>query len=176
MQYLKMTNSQKRIKTWRARRNTLVGKMIANDPFISRPEALKLANKKMRQRSKENKEYLVRDQSLKQMGFSTYDDYLESSLWKRIRSGKLKKHNTCFCCKNKATCVHHMCYDILTLKGKSDHKLLTMCESCHLDIEFTENGKKRSFSNMKEALLLKVKNSAKKRSLLQKISNRRKKR
>lgn len=48
MQYQKLTNDQKSIRNWRAKRNSLIGQIMADNPMITNDEALKMANKIMR--------------------------------------------------------------------------------------------------------------------------------
>ena len=48
MHYVKLTKQQKTTRLWCFRRNALVGKLLAADPKLPRIEALRMANKKMR--------------------------------------------------------------------------------------------------------------------------------
>lgn len=48
MQYKKLTPEQKCVRSWRTRRNHLVSTILSRDPYISREEALREANRQMR--------------------------------------------------------------------------------------------------------------------------------
>lgn len=50
MQFKKLTPAQKSIKHWRERRNRIVSRLLATDPFLSREQALRRANREMRKR------------------------------------------------------------------------------------------------------------------------------
>lgn len=93
-----------------------------------------------------------RDEVLFRLGFASYQDYLRSPLWAGIRTAKLEATPRCECCGDKAQQVHHMTYTRSVLDGKRPHQLVCVCESCHVKIEFAEDGSKRSFeAGMKKA-------------------------
>ncbi len=89
--------------------------------------------------------YQKRDEVLFRLGFASYGDYLKSPLWKVIREAKLAVDERCECCGDKAQQVHHLEYKRTVLTGKERHKLVSVCEPCHVKIEFTSEGQKRSF-------------------------------
>lgn len=94
-------------------------------------------------------DYTQRDRVLVRLGFPTYRDYLESELWHRIRASVLRKSSgMCCVCGCEATQVHHKCYDKNTLLGKTNHNLVSICETCHKLIEFDSRKRKRK---LKEA-------------------------
>lgn len=81
--------------------------------------------------------------SLKELGFTTYRDYLSSDLWKKIRRRALNAaDNACRLCRRKAWQVHHTQYDLATMKGENLVTLVALCGECHERIEFT--GRKTS--------------------------------
>ncbi len=89
-----------------------------------------------------NSSYTKRNKTLLKLGFSSYQDYLQSSLWREIRSTQLKEYPTCFCCRRIANQVHHRDYAERTLVGKSKNRLVTICDSCHRQSEFDNQGNK----------------------------------
>lgn len=88
--------------------------------------------------------YTQRNETLLEMGFKDYKQYLRSPLWKRIRAAKMKKDPECFSCgKVKRLQVHHSVYDRRVLEGTTDEGLYTVCSRCHRWAEFTRAGQKR---------------------------------
>lgn len=87
--------------------------------------------------------YRERDALLLQIGFSNYDAYRKSDLWKGIRTRVLERDNgKCTCCKVKdARHVHHTKYDMETLRGERLETLTSLCAGCHKTIEFAKWGK-----------------------------------
>lgn len=82
--------------------------------------------------------YGRRKRELSRLGFSSYDEYLLSPLWGRIRTEKLKDEDcTCYGCGRKAAAeVHHSSYERAVLQGKAPHRLFVVCPDCHKEIEF----------------------------------------
>ena len=90
--------------------------------------------------------YPKRDAILLSMGFASYGDYLKSSLWKAIRFAKVSADPCCeICLASKVQHVHHIAYNLQTLKGKHRRKLVSVCADCHHKIEFRPDGTKRNF-------------------------------
>ena len=89
--------------------------------------------------------YEKRDQVLKVMGFKSYDEYLASPLWKKIRAKAYARCGTCRLCPAKADNIHHASYEYKVLRGVSPQKLIPLCRSCHEGIEFDDRGSKRPF-------------------------------
>jgi hypothetical protein len=88
--------------------------------------------------------YLDRWYSLRNLGYSSYAEYLASSTWKEIRSRVFKiKGRTCFLCGGPATQVHHNRYSADDLIGRTIKFLFPICEGCHKRIEFSSDGQKR---------------------------------
>ena len=87
---------------------------------------------------------------LKQLGFSSYNEYLSSDLWAEIRARILSRDNhICVVCSKRATQVHHRSYRWFVLKGECDADLASMCKGCHFSIEFdTNTGEKRPASKV----------------------------
>jgi 5-methylcytosine-specific restriction endonuclease McrA len=77
----------------------------------------------------------------RELGFSSYEDYCQSPLWKKVRRRiLLRDMATCRRCKGKATVVHHRRYTKETLEGTDDQWLCSLCEGCHKFIEKDEQG------------------------------------
>lgn len=91
------------------------------------------------------KSIFFREQTLKEMGYSSYAEYLASDLWKSIRKQVLDNAKKCVLCKGKPTEVHHKNYHRPTLEGKTIDSLVPLCRFCHYRIEFTK-GKKNSLA------------------------------
>jgi hypothetical protein len=87
--------------------------------------------------------YEVRSESLKQLGFESYADYLKSDLWRGIRQRVLDRdENHCWCCPKKARQVHHKSYALAVMEGKDLEPLISICRGCHKHIEFKDEGGK----------------------------------
>lgn len=99
--------------------------------------------------------YRVRQAALKELGFSTYKDYLESELWLTIRTRILERddHKCRICRKKKAVAVHHTTYSILVLAGKMDTQLMAVCGGCHKRVEFADDKKLRDAHSVFKAVL-----------------------
>lgn len=92
--------------------------------------------------------YRDRDENLSIIGFSSYSDYLESSLWKVIR-GKIFARDNWKCtirnCKlGKRRLMleaHHISYSLPVLLGIEPGSIVTLCSYCHRYLEF--DGKRK---------------------------------
>jgi 5-methylcytosine-specific restriction endonuclease McrA len=88
-------------------------------------------------------DYAERNALLERLGFSTYQDYLNSPLWARIREEVLRRNNRrCAICISFATQVHHRKYTRDNLNGSNYKHLSPICASCHKAIERGGDGKK----------------------------------
>lgn len=86
-----------------------------------------------------------RDRRLKAIGFKSYKEYLASDLWKGIREEVFAiKGRVCLCCNSPATQLHHTRYKMEELLGTNLRHIQPVCGPCHKQIEFDENGHKRS--------------------------------
>lgn len=82
------------------------------------------------------------NQAFKHLGFSTHSEYLDSPLWKGIRTRVLiRDGNKCRVCLKNARHVHHRSYDYATMSGRNLGRLVSICDSCHREIEFTGDAK-----------------------------------
>lgn len=88
--------------------------------------------------------YTLRNRLLCSLGYSSYDDYLESELWAEIKDAVLDRDRwRCRVCDAQATAVHHTDYNRETLLGDSFDGLVSICHGCHAKIELDRNGNKR---------------------------------
>lgn len=94
--------------------------------------------------------YLDRNQLLLTLGFSSYPEYLRSSLWRSIRLKRLKKR--CSLCPNPAAQLHHLSYSKEVLLGLDGSKLVSLCRVCHNLIEFDHEGRKRALAEANSLL------------------------
>ena len=77
---------------------------------------------------------IQRTRSLEALGYRNYSQYLRSSLWRAIRiyiyqraDGKCED-----CYENQPAVIHHLSYDIETMRGCCFITLLALCDDCHL--------------------------------------------
>jgi len=99
------------------------------------------------------REYIIRNETLLRLGFSSYDEYLQSDLWRRIRKKAMRANDRqCVLCGATATEVHHTDYSEETLLGKNPDALLPLCNTCHAIAEFDTEGDKRSLNQANSTL------------------------
>ena len=88
--------------------------------------------------------------------FKTYRNYLQSALWFKIRERVLKRDDhVCLWCGKRAQVVHHRCYTKDVIEGRDDDQLVSLCHSCHAQVEFTREGTQRGIRE-KDAVLLRL--------------------
>ncbi len=87
--------------------------------------------------------YARRDESLRELGYAGYAEYLDSDLWRSIRGVVLKRSvGVCEVCRvARATQVHHRNYSSAVMRGERNDLLVPVCGPCHTHAEF--NGKKK---------------------------------
>ena len=72
-----------------------------------------------------------RDELLRQMGLSSYADYLKSDLWSWIRS-QLKPADCIACGTSTGLSWHHCDYSLPILVGNySRNEIVRVCNDCH---------------------------------------------
>ena len=98
------------------------------------------------------KAYERRNRLLKSLGFKSYQDYLNSDLWRKIRASRLSKHPECYACPRKATQVHHKRYTLAVMLGHEPQGLVAVCGGCHYRAEFTQDGDKRDLRQANKSL------------------------
>lgn len=117
------------------------------------PETTKRSRAQKRARRQDSKReakssYRKRGESLASMGFKSYDSYLQSATWRRIRREKLQADPACECCPAEAECVHHTSYSLAVLQGDDVAHLVSLCIKCHHDLEFNAHDRKRRFPDV----------------------------
>lgn len=78
--------------------------------------------------------YRERDRMLKQLGYSSYRQYLASSVWAQIRAqvlGTGPGRAKCQRCDKRASQVHHARYTVAALLGTDVASLVPTCAKCH---------------------------------------------
>lgn len=107
---------------------------------------------KKKRKSKAQGGYAARNVTLKNLGYSTYREYLQSDDWKKIRDERLRRFPNCTFCGEKASQVHHFSYHDQVLLGILGALLFPVCESCHCEIEL-DNGRKRQLRESQDKLI-----------------------
>ena len=86
--------------------------------------------------------YGDRDELLMELGFASYRDYLNSDLWKSIRSRVMRRWSRrCKLCGDPAIDVHHINYTKSGLLGKKLTQLRPLCRTCHEKVELCDSRK-----------------------------------
>lgn len=87
--------------------------------------------------------YEKRNAIIREMGYSSYADYLSSPLWWEIRSRVLDRDgHKCRACGHHANQVHHRKYSVLAMAGSDLSDLESICGKCHKRIEFRYSTKR----------------------------------
>lgn len=92
-------------------------------------------------------EYHYRGVHLRELGFSSYDEYMNSLEWREIRRRVVKRdRRRCVLCSRKGNRmeVHHLSYSVAVLKGKRLSEIQLLCHWCHLKIEGSYGPNKRA--------------------------------
>ncbi|MEX0739809.1 MAG: hypothetical protein WD071_10760 [Pseudohongiella sp.] len=100
-------------------------------------------------------------QGIKSIAAMEYEQYLRSTLWKKIREWVLERDGaTCTVCQSKhynpnkdGMEIHHRDYSIDTLEGRHDAMLVTLCPRCHHKVEHYANGVRRTSIQEKDVEL-----------------------
>jgi hypothetical protein len=105
---------------------------------------------KFSKKSRSNKNvYQKRASVIKDLGFDSYEEYLDSTLWVNIRTKVLLRDNSkCVFCSEKAFTVHHSDYAKSNLSGKRLTTLHSVCQDCHYNLHFTAQGKDRELDKV----------------------------
>lgn len=82
------------------------------------------------------------DKAFRSLGFATYREYLESSIWSAVREMVFdRKGHKCVICDRPATQVHHSRYGMRELIGTRFKHLHPICTACHHEVEFEDGVK-----------------------------------
>lgn len=98
-------------------------------------------------------QYTARNLFLRKRGYASYEDYLQSEVWKSIKAAVLDRTPKCEVCTGDASIIHHAKYSASTLFDSDDPALVSMCNGCHQLIEFANDGKKLDWSEVNDKLL-----------------------
>lgn len=99
------------------------------------------------------KEYRERNRLLCKLGYHSYEEYLESSEWAKIRRRVFEAHGgKCAVCRKNATQVHHMNYSKAALLGRGLTHFLPLCRPCHEAAEVDAVGRKRRLQQVNSIL------------------------
>jgi len=74
----------------------------------------------------------------KNMGFESYQEYLNSCIWRSKRDLMLELFPICYKCGEEATLVHHLTYKRVCNEKQTD--LVTLCKKCHKKIHEVQDG------------------------------------
>jgi hypothetical protein len=71
-------------------------------------------------------------ETLNRIGFGSYDEYLASPLWGKVRHAAIIAHGEhCLRCGRKASSVHHGSYSEDAMRGLDLSELMPVCGRCH---------------------------------------------
>lgn len=75
----------------------------------------------------------MREESLRELGFKSYGEYLGSKLWAKIRRRRFghKDGRRCSFCPERAEELHHNDYGLAVMSGKNHKALMPVCSGCH---------------------------------------------
>lgn len=90
------------------------------------------------------------DECVQSIGFTSYNKYLESELWKAIRLRVMSAKPDCELCGRPSELVHHQSYSQEALRGEETCYLVSCCRKCHRIIHFDDSGGKRRFKEAVE--------------------------
>ena len=133
---------------------------IVRTRFTSRDELLAFKNTKRTGSSrkveqlpaeKNFSEYASRNALLRDYGYASYDAYLKSALWRRIKKEFLKGR-LCLLCRRSASVLHHRSYDKQTMLYGDKKTLVPMCLRCHKVIEFDDKNRKATLKEANQKL------------------------
>lgn len=89
--------------------------------------------KKFRQMSLPKKESLILRRKLAILEVKTYDEYLASNHWAKLRQRLIEPE--CWACgSDKRLCLHHSTYASLGMEKAGD--LYTLCNPCHRSLHY----------------------------------------
>jgi hypothetical protein len=97
--------------------------------------------------------YRKRDEVLSELGYRSYQEYLDSDDWKVIKNRVLKDFPTCLACNKPSQVVHHVKYSASVLLGLEDIYLASLCHKCHELIEVDKSGIKRGLGKANNELM-----------------------
>lgn len=72
------------------------------------------------------------DGRLRELGYATYDEYLRSAHWQRLRRQFKSRDARCYLCRSRRFELHHRTYERLGCEVIDD--LVPLCRWCHKDV------------------------------------------
>ncbi len=89
--------------------------------------------------------YGERNALLLSIGFPSYQSYLTSPIWLRVKCflNITLQENECKLCGRPWQVYHHLRYDLLVLTGLDPDGVVRLCHRCHERVEFRVKGSKR---------------------------------
>ena len=100
--------------------------------------------------------YEKRNALIRELGYKSYKDYLNSRMWKHVRERVLKRdRGVCLACNGPAQVVHHRSYCKASIRGMRLDYLVSLCHKCHEEAEFN-NSKKTTVSQANSHLNRKI--------------------
>jgi hypothetical protein len=94
--------------------------------------------------------YTKRNKRLRELGFSSYSEYLKSDTWKtnkkRLLSSKRFREKKCFCGSTKSVCIHHITY-----KNIGNEKVQDVIPVCKFHHEMIHNYEKEKDCSIRKA-------------------------
>jgi hypothetical protein len=96
--------------------------------------------------------YNERNAFLAIRGYTSYQGYLASPLWKFIRRRVFdEKGSSCYLCTKSAHMIHHERYTEDNLVGRSLQWMRPICRGCHDKIEVCDGRKRMDLSDVERA-------------------------
>lgn len=87
------------------------------------------------------------------IGFKTYEDYLESELWQRIRDYLTRKYTyRCTFCRDPTTELFHSGYNVDHLLSRDINSTIPVCKQCRRRIEWPDNTTRLSSVELQAAI------------------------
>lgn len=137
----------------------LTAARLTTTPFSGGTRVMAKRKSRGKPRGWNQQSYRQRDETLKKMGFSTYQDYLADPMWGAIKRRCLQlADGKCKICGKAAQTAHHIGYGKDTLLGLNQNALVAVCGRCHRKIEFDKDMNKRTLQQSQHALQTILKN------------------
>jgi len=95
----------------------------------------------------------TRQTLIEELGFDTFEQFEDSTLWQQIENKVLQKKNRCRFCEYKAHTMIYMVYTRDNIKGKSLYGIHPICKYCNERLIYTDDGHKRSEENIMRVIV-----------------------
>lgn len=98
--------------------------------------------------SEGDRAYRKRGRWLKELGYSSYDEYLQSGLWRGIRRRvEGRDRRKCYACGARGWQVHHLRYTQANMAGRSLGYMVLLCGGCHTRVHWASDGGRRKLAS-----------------------------